>query len=257
MTTILIVEDESIIARDICRELVKIPSVNTTVVDNYKDAIQKIDEIIPDLILLDIKLYEDDDAGLRIAKYLNDKYKIPFIFLSGYATEKFLLKAKKEFPITFLTKPIDNKQLHAAVLMAINEEGIFKYKQIPIKGRYIESASEGSITLKSIRQSVILTENLEPDKIKMFKAYNHIKRNTVLAIFESGNFFLINSTINNVMKLLPKKFIKIHSSFIVNKKFITGLIGKNSIKVGDETISFGTKYKNENRLNPLSFFRSR
>jgi len=257
MNTILVVEDESIIARDICRELEKIPMTTILVSDTYKDAINKIDEIIPDLILLDIKLFEDEDAGFRIAKYLNDKYRIPFIFLSGYATENFLAKAKKEFPITFLTKPIDNKQLHVAVTMAINEDDTYKHKYMLIKGRYIESISESSITIKAIRQSNILTENLELDKIKMFKAFNHIKRNSVLAVFESGSFFLINCTINNIMKLLPKNFIKVHSSFIVNKRFITGFIGKNSIRIGNETISFGTKYKREKMLNPLNFFRSK
>lgn len=257
MIKILIVEDESIIARDISRELSKINDVTTVISDSFGGAIQAIDEIVPDLILLDIKLYEDETAGLRIAQYLNQKYRIPFIFLSGYTTEYYLKKAKKEMPITFLTKPIDNKQLQAAVLMAISEEQYSKFRSIKLKGRYIINLPEEAITNQVISHIQIGFENIDPDNIKVIKTFNHIKRNTVLISLSSGELFITNYTINEIMKLLPRNFIKVHSSFIINKDFITGAIGNTAIKIGSETITFGSNFKKQKQIKILNYFNFR
>lgn len=243
MINILIVEDESIIARDISRILTKIEGVSTFITDTYESAVEAIDNIIPDLILLDIKLYEDGDAGLRIARYLNSKYRIPFIFLSGYATENYLLKAKQEMPVTFITKPIDSKQLHVAVLMAIKEDQSFKFRDITIHGRKIDGLTEQEINTRVISQTAISSEKINPDNIELIKTFNHVKRNTVLIKFSPNGYFVANHTIGSIMKILPSSFIKVHSSFIVNKNYIKGVIGKNSVKIGNETISFGSQFK--------------
>jgi len=252
MINILIVEDESIIARDIKRELEKIENVLITVSDKIEESIQIIDRIIPDLILLDIKLYDDDHAGLQIARYLNEKYKIPFIFLSGYSTENYLIKAKKEMPVTFITKPIDNKQLHAAVVMAITENQASKFRDIELQGRIIEGVTETAINNEVINRCPLSIERINPDNIEIIKTFNHVKRNTVLIKFSSGRYLIAGYTISSIMKILPSNFIKVHSSFIVNKNYIQGIIGKNSVRVGTETISFGSQFKKEKRFNFFS-----
>lgn len=252
MFKILVIEDESIISRDICRIVSGIENTSSFVADTYDTAVEIIDSIIPDLILLDIKLYEDEDAGLRIAKYINAKYRIPIIFLSGYATEKYLQKAKKEMPVTFITKPVDSKQLHVTVLMAIREEASFKFRHLTFHGRRIDKLAEAHIDLARLNDIPLSFEKINPDEIEIIKSFNHIKRNTVLLKLISGSYLVVSNTINNIMKLLPSSFVKVHNSFIVNKRYVVGVMGKDCVKVGNETISFGTEFKRNRKIEFLS-----
>jgi len=243
MYKVLIVEDESIIARDVSRILTTIQNISTLVADSYSDAIRIIDEQLPDLILLDIKLYDDEDAGIRIAKYINQKYKIPFVFLSGHATQTYLQKAKKESPITFITKPIDPAQLRTSIFMAINEDNQSKLKHIILQGKLIEGVTEDKITHEIVAGELITTEKIDPNSIIIIKTFNQIKRNSILIKLGPSKHIICNTTINEIHTTLPAFFIKVHSSFIVNKNYISGTLGKTAVRVGVEVINFGTEFK--------------
>lgn len=247
MLQIVVIEDESIIARDICRVIEKLDNFKVTIADSFDSAINIIDEIIPDLILIDIKLYDDDEAGLRIAQYLNGKYRIPFIFLSGYSTEQYLIKAKREKPITFITKPIDNNQLQVAVLMAINEDKELRLRHIYLTGRLIIGFVENEITHHIIKREAISNEKIDPNDILIIKTFNHVKRNTILIKLATKKVFISNSTVNEILRYLPSNFIKIHSSYIVNRNHVSGSLGKSGVRIGEEYISFGTQFKKDKK----------
>ncbi len=245
MFTILLVEDESIIARDIGRSIDKLEYVRYLVADTYTSAIELIDSEIPDLVLLDIRLYEDNDAGLKIARYINEKYRIPIIFLSGYATDNYLQKAKKEMPVTFIVKPVDNLQLQAALTMAIQNTTISKLKKITFHGRYFESVKEEDLTPKIIAETPLSYEKVSPEDILLIKTFNHQKKNTVLVKLTNSSLILVSLNIQKALTLLPGNFVKIHSSFIVNKDQVNGVIGTTSARIGHEQIQFGTAFKKE------------
>jgi PAS domain S-box-containing protein/putative nucleotidyltransferase with HDIG domain len=117
-TKILIVEDEYIIAQDIKRSLL---SENYTVVGiaaSGTEAFDLIEEKKPDLILMDIML-QDDINGLVIANKVDKEYKIPVIFLTGFANDSILQEAINSNPFGYILKPFEDRELHAAIKMAL------------------------------------------------------------------------------------------------------------------------------------------
>ena len=94
MKKILIVEDEFIIAHRIKELLEKREIGKCEVKDTFQESIDWLSIELPDLVLLDIRLFDDEDAGIRIAHYIQEHYHIPFIFLSGYSDDVTLKTAR-------------------------------------------------------------------------------------------------------------------------------------------------------------------
>src|SRR5674536_223407 len=105
MTTILVVEDEAIVATDITQRLKRggydVPAVAAT----GEAALRMIEELHPDLVLMDILLKGEKD-GIETAREIEDQFEIPIIFLTGQADESTL-------------KPIDAASLFPTVEMAL------------------------------------------------------------------------------------------------------------------------------------------
>ncbi|MGK4567487.1 response regulator [Flavobacterium sp. 3HN19-14] len=119
MIRILVVEDELIIAEDMCNVL---SNMGYGVVGNamdYEEAIAFLDAEKPDLILLDVNLNGKKD-GIDLAEIINQNYEVPFIFTTSYSDAVTLERAKKTNPINYLVKPFKKEQLFTAIEMAFH-----------------------------------------------------------------------------------------------------------------------------------------
>ena len=116
--TILIVEDEKIIAEDIKNIIVKFNYKVPFIVTNGEKAIQKAAELKPDLILMDIMI-EGDIDGIEAAKRIYHEFGIPIVFLTAYADEKIIKQAVKSFPFGYIVKPFEDRELRAAIEIAL------------------------------------------------------------------------------------------------------------------------------------------
>ena len=99
--SILIVEDESIVARDIQNILNRLGYSAYSIVSRGKDAIKKAAETQPDLILMDIKLKDDMD-GIETAEHIRARFCIPLIYMSALSDEDSLKRARKTEPFFFI-----------------------------------------------------------------------------------------------------------------------------------------------------------
>ncbi len=115
---IMIVEDEVLIAAELAQQLNSFGYNVPVSVTSGEKALEKLTEVTPDLILMDIQLKGELD-GIETAKQIHDHYKIPVIFLTAFADEKFLQKAKTSEPFGYLIKPIDIRELHSTIEMAL------------------------------------------------------------------------------------------------------------------------------------------
>ena len=114
---ILIVEDESIVARDIEYMLDRLGYKVTGIASRGMEAIEKALETHPDLILMDIKLKEDMD-GIETAKKIRELLNIPVIFMSASSDEASLMQARKTKPFYFVPKPIETSKLQVLIKKA-------------------------------------------------------------------------------------------------------------------------------------------
>ncbi len=120
---IMIIENESIIAADIRNILDKCGYYTAGVFARGEEAIEKIEELYPDLVLMDIKLAGSMD-GVETARLIRDCSNAPVIYLTAFADEDTLQRAKITEPYGYLLKPVDEKALNAAIEIAISKSNI-------------------------------------------------------------------------------------------------------------------------------------
>lgn len=120
---ILIAEDESIIAKDIARTLERLSYKVSGTARTGRDVIKKAAELKPDLILMDIML-EGDMSGIEAAGLIMKSHDIPVVYLTAFADNDTLEKAKVTEPFGYVLKPFDDRSLHTAIEMAIYKHKI-------------------------------------------------------------------------------------------------------------------------------------
>jgi len=115
---ILIVEDEVLIAEDIRISLNELGYDISDICYDSENAMDSIYKSRPDMVILDINI-RGSKNGIEIAEIINEKYQIPFIFLTSLSDRDTLEKAKKTRPKGYLTKPFKDKDLLTTIEMAI------------------------------------------------------------------------------------------------------------------------------------------
>jgi len=117
---ILIAEDERIVAEDIKRSLERFGYEISAIVASGQAAIKKAKEGNPDLVLMDIVL-EGALDGIEAAQEIRNQFKIPVVFLTAYADEHTLLRAKLAEPYGYIMKPFEDRELYAAIEITLSK----------------------------------------------------------------------------------------------------------------------------------------
>ncbi len=146
---ILIVEDESIVAKDIEKMLQKVGYEIVAIVNSGEDAIERASEARPDLVMMDINLKGAMD-GVQAAERIHAQLDIPIIYLTAYSDEKTLKRAKITSPFGYVLKPFDVRELHSTI-----EMGLYRHK---IEKKLRERERWLATTLNSIGDAVIATD---------------------------------------------------------------------------------------------------
>ncbi len=119
---ILIVEDEKIIALDLRRRLEKFGYEVVGTAANADEAQQIAAETVPDLVLMDVMLTGSAD-GIDAAVAIREQNPIPVVFLTAYADEETLERAKHVEPVGYVLKPFKERELYTTI-----EMGLYKSK---------------------------------------------------------------------------------------------------------------------------------
>ncbi len=147
--TILIVEDEWIIANDIRKSLERLGYKVPAIVSTGEEAIKKARDIRPDLVLMDIVLDGKMD-GIEAARKIHSLYDIPFIFLTAHSDKRILNRAKVTEPFGYLLKPFKSREVFIVIEIAL-----YKYR---IEKKIREAQEWLSTAFNSIYDGVITTD---------------------------------------------------------------------------------------------------
>jgi len=131
--SILIVEDEWLVALNIERALGKSGYGPIYSVATAEEATEMAEKHRPDLILMDITL-EGDLDGITAARFIHERMDVPIIYLSAHTDAAYVNKAKATNPRGYITKPFDEKQLKIAVEMAMNTKPSAKPEELSVPG---------------------------------------------------------------------------------------------------------------------------
>ncbi len=114
---VLIVEDESIVALEIASYITELGYKVLGSVTSAKKALQLLDDINVDLILMDVYLKEEMD-GISCVIEIKKQKDIPVIYISAFSDDETLSRAIDTDPSAYLIKPFNRKELKAAMCIA-------------------------------------------------------------------------------------------------------------------------------------------
>lgn len=138
---ILVVEDELVIADNLCNLLAKSGYNPLFPAINFTQAIDRIKRDSPDFAILDVHLSGQKD-GVDVANYLNDYHQIPFIFLTAYGDDRTLNRVMKSRPAAYLLKPFQKSEIKPTIEIAIMNH---KMRQVEDRSDLKDRLSEAEI----------------------------------------------------------------------------------------------------------------
>lgn len=207
---IFIVEDESIVAKDIQNSLIKLGYNVVGFANNGKDAIEKIKDLMPDLILMDIMI-KGDLTGIEVSEKIKDDVNIPVIFLTAYADEGTLSRAKITQPYGYILKPFKEIDLHSSIEMAIykHQKDAALLKERDFLYSLVENKEEKSKDILFVKANGRLVRVYLKDIY-----YVEASKDYVTIVTENTRY-----TIHATMKEIDKKlgnvdFVRVHRSYI-------------------------------------------
>lgn len=151
---IVVVEDESIVARDIQATLRSFGYDVPEIVTSGEEAIQAAFRLNPDLMMMDIMIKGAMD-GVDAAEIIRSQFNIPVVYLTAYSDDETLRRAKLTESYGFISKPFDERELYVAVEFALYKHQM-NFKMMEVKG-WLEA------TLRSVPEAILATD--KDDKI--------------------------------------------------------------------------------------------
>ena len=174
---VLIVEDEPLIAEHIATYLDNNDFEVSGISYDWEDATGQLAENTPDLVLLDINLEEEKD-GIDLAKLINEKYHLPFLFLTAHSDKDTLQKAKAVNPGGYIVKPYNEKTIAASIEIALFNYHTAINKQLPvINGHHINKFLPDALSERELDILKLVYEGISNNQIaaQLFISINTLK----------------------------------------------------------------------------------
>lgn len=117
--TILVVEDEGIVAQEIKSRLEKAGYSVCGVAHEGQRAVADAEKLNPDLVLMDIRLKGQMD-GIEAAGLIRERFNIPVVYLTAYTDPATLERAKAMDPFGYVVKPFETRSLMVSIEIALH-----------------------------------------------------------------------------------------------------------------------------------------
>jgi DNA-binding LytR/AlgR family response regulator len=241
---ILIVEDEMIIAANISLQLTELGYEVVGIVPRGEEALLRIEEDRPDILLLDINLKGNLD-GIETAEAMQKSHNIPVIYLTANVDDEHFNRAKNTHPYGFIAKPFKKRDLQRTVELTVSQIGSNPSKKIDA-----EPHNNGSYILSD---SIFVRNQNSMVKVNISDIlYIEAERN-YCRIYSKTKEYLLVMTLKDIDEKLPSRhFLRVHRSFIVNISQITE-ISNSHINIDKKSIPISKSLKDEllNRLQTI------
>ncbi len=205
---ILVVEDENIVALGIERLLKRNGYEVIGLSASAESAFALAAKTWPDVVLMDIVL-EGSIDGIEMAKIFRNHWRVPIIYITAYADDRILARAKATQPEGFIVKPFDDREIHAAIQMAL-------YKR--------KEENRDLVPVKETERGPAVVSSFDPD---LFHEVLRMASDAVIALDEKQNVVLFNQQAEAffgytrqevigkpLLFLIPERFRKNHPNNI-------------------------------------------
>ena len=220
---VLVVEDEVIIADDICRNLKDLGYLVTDPAICFTEAVSTLENENPDIAILDIQL-SGKKTGIDVAQQINENYNIPFIFLTANSDIDTVSKAKEVKPNAYLVKPFSKDELYTSIEIAIHN--FTNSKPQEIKEKFI-----------FIKEKGLYTKINFEDIVYIRSAHVYIE-----IFLKNNQKVVLRTSLTEIIKKLDSNFVRIHRGYIINLRHIKQL-NLNTVQLLDIELPVGSTYK--------------
>jgi len=148
-TSVLIVEDEAIIAENLRELLLSLEYDAFAIASSSEEAVAWASERCPDVVLMDIRIKGKLD-GIATAQLLGERFDVPIIYLTAHADAATVERAKKTSPHGYLVKPVRAPDLRSAIEIAHYKHSM--ERQLRARERWF------STSMRSIADAVITVD---------------------------------------------------------------------------------------------------
>ncbi|MDG2332089.1 MAG: response regulator [Flavobacteriales bacterium] len=236
--TVLVVEDESIVSKDIQYSLKKLGYEVVGSSATGAKAIELALDLKPNVVLMDIML-KGDINGIEASAEIKKSLNIPIIFLTAYADENTLEKAKITEPYAYILKPFKEIDLHTSIEMALYKHGkeMEVIKERDFLYNIVENKESNEFIFVKSNSKLIKLYNKDIYFVEALKDY--------VVINTLNSRYTIHSTMKEIEKKLPdNQFVRVHRSFIIRTDKIAQIEQPNIILENDKRIiPVGGSYK--------------
>lgn len=237
MSNILVVDDEAIITMQLEERLSAMGYTISGMAASGEEAVDKARRLRPDIVLMDIVM-PGKMNGIEAAKIISEELDIPVVFVTSYADDNIIEKAKNVRPYGYIVKPFNELEIKAAIEVALFRKATEhqlerKTKKSPQASSVAESKSPAfddlayydlpeikSVLLNDIFADIVLyfyTEQVSKEPIFKFALEEGIKKGgrNLFAYFHStiqkyfpkeiqkGDLFTHRIKRNEVFSLIP------------------------------------------------------
>jgi DNA-binding LytR/AlgR family response regulator len=222
---VLVVEDEMIIAMSLSDTLENLGYQVVDTCDSFEDTIQTLEKELPDVALVDIKL-KGEKTGIDLGRVINERFQIPFIFLTSNSDKATIDQAKSTVPASYLLKPFEADELYAAIEVAIEQAKNATPQQ--------NSALNEAIF---VRKNQLLHRVAYSDIVYLKSDHVYVE------LYTSANQkHVIRGSLSQFLTSLPQSFFRTHRSYAVNLDYLEAI---NSLYViaNGEQVPIGKTYR--------------
>lgn len=202
---ILIVEDEPVIAEHISIYLDNHDFEVSGIAYDSDEAIEQLQSNTPDAAILDVNLSSEPD-GIDIGRQINERFHLPFLFLTSYSDKETIQRAKLVKPGGYIVKPFNEKTLLASLEIAISNYATERSHELPplsmvkLNKQMLSPLSEREFGIVQLAYQGI-TNSLIAERL--FVSVNTVKthlKNIFLKLDVNSRIDLINKLRNAMLK---------------------------------------------------------
>ncbi len=234
--SILIVEDELLIATNLKLILKDIGYEPLDPVGTKEEALRVLQETTPDIAILDINLQGKHD-GIEIGSYIQQNLHIPFIFLTSNADKETIYAAKQVRPAAYLIKPFSEDDIFAAIEVAVSN-----FSETPSPP--VSSTEDGVEKIPIFSNALFIKVNNRYIKTNISDiTYIRVDDKYVELFTSDDKKFIVRVSLDSILhQLAPFNFIRTHRSFAINPKYLQEING-DEILVNQTKIPIGRAFR--------------
>ncbi|GAB3971910.1 hypothetical protein GCM10028806_23030 [Spirosoma terrae] len=244
--SILIVEDEAILALELCLKLEAEGYIIAGTATTGRQALALHKEQAADIAICDINL-RGDWNGIETARQLASESPIPIIYLSALTDRETLEQAKVTKPAAYLTKPVTTDSLRIAIEIALsNFAYITNTGKAPANDPITipMNAREGE-TILQVGDYIFIKQNYQFVRLHKGEVlYVEAEDKYTTVVTPTRKFVLRISLAVLLQRLADMALIRVHRSYAVNLSHVESF-SDYEVQVPGQTVPLGRVYKEE------------